>query len=589
MERWNEKIATIKKGGETGWPAYYLADAIEQMGPLYRAVSEAYHKMTGGKGFYESVMKYKTEEGQKNADRIRELQAKLDDLDVQYDRATGMLQEETVPTQKRITYQEAKAYEEAGIPVQKDRFGGYLEEESKVAASPITPEGAKAEVARILQEKEEALREISDRESAAFEHELTLEPVVTEMKRPEPYTSVPIEDVKAKDLSWKPTKAEQKILDANYTREDWLARSAAEMKKKEQNKSEAAIITPERIGHQEIYSAMTLLEENIRKARARKRSVLPREIVGIPSDHPVYKPLRDALAAGDMAKADSIIKNAKNRLMDYAVEEGGPYRESPAIPEGRPGLTTGEPVIQIPSGAKGLARDRLGNKVRMFEPPREEGGPVQFYPQNVESVAKDQQQWRTSMKDITKENAPGIPGHFSDMDKFPRIYPEAPKDAYPKVIDRANRINDLSIEAIDNILGEGIRARLTAEKIYLESESGGLTKADRNLSPYGATIEDVLRSKKADAWVKIFKFLKKTGRLGELDQINNVVKEHMDSGKSAADRSADIAKDVRNLPVAKMMFRYSERAAKDALGETVKTAPGAPLTEWQLNQAIFDA
>jgi len=587
MERWNEHVGTIKKGGEAGWPAYYLADAIEQLGPLYRTIAEQYHKMTGGQGFYESVIKYKTEEGQKNADRIRELRTELDDIDVRYDRATGSLQEETITKKKEVPYQLGKDYKEAGMPVELGRFSAFVDESAKVAASPTMPEGARAEVARILGEKDAVLQELNGLEKQAFEHELTLEPVVTEFKRPEPYTSV--ENPVAKDLSWKPTKAEQKILDSHYTREDWLARSAAEMKKKEQNKSEAAIITPERIGHQEIYSAMTLLEENIRKARARKRSVPPREMVGIPSDHPVYKPLHDALAAGDMAKADSIIKNAKNRLMDYAVEEGGPYRESPAIPEVKRELTTVEPVNQVPPGVKGNVRDSLGHRVRMFEPPREEGGPVQFYPQKAESVARDQQQWRKSMKDITKENGPGLPGHFSNTDQFPRLYPEAPKDAYPKVIDRANRINDLAIEAVDKVLEEGIRSRLTKERIFLESEASGLTKADRALSPYGATIEDVLRAKKADAWVKTFKWLKKIGKLGELDQINNVVKEHMDSGLTAAERSEAIARDIRHLPVAKMLFKYSERAAKNALGETVKTAPGAPLTEWQMNQALFDA
>ena len=589
MEQWNQKIDTIKKGGEEGWAAYYVADAIEQMGPLYRAISEAYHKMTGGKGFYESVMKYKTEEGQKNADRIRELQAKLEDLDAQHDRATGMTTEETLTRKKEVPYQEGKTYQEAGMPVELGRFKAYVDETSKVAASPVTPEGAKAEVARIMGEKDAVLQEISNLEKQAFEHELTLEPVVTEAKRPEPYESV--EAPVAKDLSWKPTKAEQKILDANYTREDWLARSAAETRKRESKISpEREIATPARIEHQEVYAAMTLLEENIRKARARKRTVSPKEMVGVPQSHPLYKPLHDALAAGDLAKADSIIKNAKNRLMDYAVEEGGPYRESPAIPEERPGLTEGEPVIQVPPGQRGVLRDKENRPVKRFDAGNEERGHVQFRRQDVETPLKDQQQWRKSMKDVTKENAPGIPGHFSNTDQFPRIFPEAPKGSYPKVIDRANRINDMAIEALDKLMEEGIRSRLTKEKVFLESETGGLTKADRALSPYGATIEDVLRSKKADAWVKTFKFLKKIDKLGQLDQINNVVKEHMDARhESAAARAEAIAADIRNLPISKIIFKYSERAAKNALGETVKTMKGAPLEDWQLNQAIFDA
>lgn len=591
MNRYNQLSETARKSADpdaAGWDFYSAADAKLQAGAIQGAIRQAWQEMAGGTGRILVDIRAKTEEGRDAQKRISELQSRLQEIDKQYDDLTrGKPEYTTIKTE--IESPEAKARKAAGMEVEQIEEENwsktYKPQLARVSEGTYTPEGAGGEAARLIGEKVDITKQISDLEGRVGELEVVQEPYIE--ARPE-VREWP-EPIVGKEKKAGPTATEKKFYENLYTQEDWLDRAAKEARRRERKPEAKKLITSERMSHEQVYASMSLVEENLRKARARKQPIVAKKIMaGLPSTHPLYQPLMNALEAGDLKRVDNIISNARNRLIGYSAEEGAPYRESPAIEVGEKlPPTAGKPTTELKPGAAIGAR--------------EEGGPVQFYPQNPETQVKNQQQWRRSMKDMHKQEAPGLPGHFSEADQFPRLFPEAPVDARPDIVRRANRINDTAIEVVDRIIQEGIRERLSQEKIYLPSEKTmteegrmvreKLSMEERKRLPWGgATFEEAVAGKRADAWVKIFNRMKRDKSFGQLSQITDVVREHLNkSYKTQEEMYQAIAEDVRHLPIAKQIFTYTSRIKDRVLGERPVVQKGSPLEPWQIEQAVFDA
>jgi GGDEF domain-containing protein len=601
MERFNElsKYAMAKDPGASGWDLYRTADAQAKLPELEGMIRKTWQDLNEGLGAVRTTIRAKTQEGRDAQARIADLQRQLRDIDAEYDTLTRGNREQFT-TMREAGSREVIAAEAAGLKTEKvagGRYGGFIEESVKEAESAMYPRENKAKINTLMEERIDIANRIREEEPRVGELEIVHEPTVGErppvFQEPEPIAR----EQKPKKLT------KEEALVNSYSQKDWLDAQAAKLRKRARTPEEKARITPERLGHEQVYASLSLVEEHIRKARARKTKPNAEMVLaGFPKSHPLYQPLHEAIKAGDMEKASRIVDNARNRLYDYAAEEGAPYLESPAIPAGETiDPTTGKPVYKIPERTPGTLKDRAGRKIPAYEPPREEAGPVQFREQNPETQARNQQQWRRSMKDLHKADTPGLPGHFSHADQFPRLFPEAGEGAPADVVRRANAINDMAVKIVDKLIQEGIRQRLAIEKVDLASEYSideagnrvfqGVTKAERGSMKYGGiTLEEAIAAKRADAWVKIFNKLKKDRNLGQLSQITEVVREHMAKKyESQAAREQAIMAGIRNLPISKMIFKYPSGMKGSMLKDLTTVERGAALDQWQIEQAVFDA